>query len=129
MTGDDLVPFEYALLRAVPRIERGECVNVAVVLYCQARDVLTAAIHLDVERLRALDRNVELDAVRGALSTVLAVCSADPFAGELARMSPRQRFGWLTSPRSTMIQPGPVHCGLTASPEQELARLELALLR
>ncbi len=122
-------PFEYALLRAVPRVDRGECVNVGVVLYCQAEGYLAAAIHLDEGRLLLLDPEADVDAVRSALDAVVAVCAGDPAAGAAAQLPVRQRFGWLTSPRSTVVQPGPVHCGLTGRPGAELARLESVLVR
>lgn len=120
--------FEYALLRAVPRIDRGECVNVGVVLYCQAEDYLGAAVHLEERRLLALDPDLDLDAVRSALDAVVAVCAGDSRAGAAAQLGTRQRFGWLTAPRSTVVQPGPVHCGLTAGAGAELARLESSMV-
>ncbi len=123
------MPFDYALLRAVPRIERGEQINVAVMVYCQAHDYLSVAVHLDLERLRALDPQADVEAILAGLDAVSAICAGSPAGGRPGGLTAVQRFGWLTSPRSTMIQPGPVHCGLTASPQEELARLELALLR
>jgi Protein of unknown function (DUF3037) len=122
-------PYEYALLRAVPRVDRGECVNVGVVLYCQARDYLGAAIHLDEARIRALDPDVDLDAVRAALDGVCAVCAGTAPAGPAAAPSPRARFGWLTAPRSTVVQAGPVHSGLTDDPAATLQRLLERLVR
>ena len=92
------VPFEYALLRAVPRIDRGECANVGVVLYCQARDYLGTLLHVDEVRLRSLDPAVDVDAVRAALAGVEAVCAGRAVAGRAAGRSPRERFGWLTAP-------------------------------
>lgn len=114
-------PFEYALLRAVPRIDRGECVNVGVVLYCQNADYLSAVVHLDEARLRALDPTLDVESVRHALDGVLAVCAGD--ASGPARLSRRERFGWLTAPRSTVVQPGPVHSGVTSDPAAHLAKL------
>ena len=117
------VPFEYALLRAIPRIDRGECVNVGVVLYCQARDFLGCASHVDPARLRALDPGVDVEAVEAALTGVHAVCSGDPRAGGPAAVPLRVRFGWLTAPKSTVVQPAPVHSGMTDDPAAHLARL------
>lgn len=119
----ELVAFEYAVLRAVPRVDRGECVNVGVVLYCQARDFLGAAVHLDEARLQVLDRDVDVDAVRSALDAVRAVCAGTATAGPAAAPSPRARFGWLTSPRSTVVQTGAVHVGMTADPAAHLEHL------
>ncbi|MFN0280817.1 MAG: DUF3037 domain-containing protein [Kineosporiaceae bacterium] len=123
------VPFEYAVLRAVPRVDRGECVNIGVVLYCQAYDFLGCALHVDADRLRALDASVDVVAVEGVLAGVRAVCAGDVAAGGAAAGPPRVRFGWLTAPRSTVVQPGPVHPGLTADPAAELERLAARLVR
>lgn len=123
-----LVPFEYALLRAVPRVDRGECVNVGVILYCQARDFLAAAVELDPLRVRCLDPEADVDTVAAALAAVASVCTGDADAGPAAAGPPGQRFRWLTAPRSTVLQPGPVHGGLTADPAAELDRLRRRLV-
>jgi hypothetical protein len=115
--------FEYAVLRAVPRVERGECLNVGVVLYCQGADYLRVLVHVDEDRLRALDPGVDADLVRAALAGVEAVCAGDAVAGPAAAGSRRERFGWLTAPRSTVVQPGPVHSGVTLDPDAHLERL------
>ena len=115
--------FEYALLRAVPRVDRGEFLNVGAVLYCQVDDFLGCAVHLDHDRLRMLDPAVDLDAVEAVLEGYRAVCAADPLAGAPAGQPARIRFGWLTAPRSTVIQPGPVHAGMTADPAGQLDAL------
>jgi len=122
------VPFQYAVLRAVPRVDRGEFVNVAVLLYCGPLEVLEVQIHLDPARLRVLDVDVDVEAVRSALDAVRAVCAGDAAAGPAARGSRRDRFGWLTAPRSTVLQPGPVHCGLTDDPTAQLRRLTARLV-
>jgi len=123
------VAFEYAVLRAVPRVDRGERINVGVVLYCQARDFLGVGIHLDEQRLRLLDPDVDVAAVAAALDGVRTVCRGDAPAGPAAAPSPRARFGWLTAPRSTVVQAGAVHGGLTADPAADLARLLTRLVR
>ncbi len=117
------VPFEYAVLRAVPRVDRGECVNVGVVMYCQARGYLGCTVHVDGARLRALDPDVDLEAIRAVLEGVQAVCRGDASAGEAAAAGPRARFGWLTAPRSTVVQPGPVHSGLATAAGEGLPDL------
>jgi hypothetical protein len=116
--------FEYALIRVVPRVDRGERINVGVILYCQRRDFLAARVHLDEDRLRALAPGIDLGQVGAALEPWGKACAGDGPSGEL-RLG--ERFRWLTAPRSTIIQPGPVHNGLTADPAADLDRL-LALL-
>ncbi|KJS56588.1 DUF3037 domain-containing protein [Streptomyces rubellomurinus] len=115
--------YEYAVVRAVPRVERGECVNVGVLLYCRQSGHLAARTHLDQGRLLALDPVVDVQGVRRALQGIEAVCQGGPAAGPAAGDNPGQRFRWLTAPRSAIVQPGPVHTGLTADPDAELRRL------
>ena len=116
-------PFEYALLRVVPRVERGEFVNAGVVLYCQEKRFLEAAVHLDPERLRALDPRLDLEAVRAHLEAAGRVCAGGPGAGPIGLLPPVQRFGWLVAPRSTIVQPSPVHTGLAEDPREALDHL------
>ncbi|MGB3633614.1 MAG: DUF3037 domain-containing protein [Rubrobacteraceae bacterium] len=116
-------PFEYAILRVVPRVERGECINAGVVLYCQDEKFLEARIHLDSRRLLALEPTADLDAVRAHLEAVQPVCAGSEEAGAVGRMPKRERFGWLVAPRSTVVQPSPIHTGLTEDPVAELERL------
>ena len=122
-------PFEYAVLRAVPQVERGECVNVGVMLYCQAHDFLAARCHVDAARLRALDPGVDVPAIEAVLETVRAACAGAPDAGPAGQGPPGQRFRWLAAPRSTVVQAGPIHAGLTADPARELDRLLERLVR
>ncbi|MFI0450598.1 DUF3037 domain-containing protein [Actinomadura sp. 6N118] len=119
----DRTVFEYAALRVIPRVERGELMNVGVVVYCRALDYLDCRIHLDEARLRALDPTLDLDGVRHALKAVDALCCGGDRAGQAADEPPGARFRWLTAPRSTIVQPGPVHAGLTTDPAAELDRL------
>lgn len=118
--------FEYALLRAVPRVERGECLNIGVVLYCQGHDFLAADVQLDGARLSALAPGCDVEEVRAAADAVVRACAGEGPAGAT---SPGQRFRWVTSPRSTVVQPGPVHAGLTEDPAADLARLVDVLVR
>jgi Protein of unknown function (DUF3037) len=111
--------FEYALIRVVPRIERGEAINAGVIVYSQAYRYLCARIQLEESRLLAVDPEVDLDVVRAALSAIAKACTEGPLAGRPLG----ERFRWLTAPRSTIVQPGPVHSGLTTDPEAELSRL------
>ncbi|MGY1634714.1 DUF3037 domain-containing protein [Geodermatophilus sp. SYSU D01186] len=115
--------FEYAVLRVVPRVERGESLNAGVLVYCRQRDYLGSRVHLDVERLHALDPTADADAIRRALQVAADVCAADPVVGAAGREALGARFRWLTAPRSTVVQAGPVHTGLTADPDAEADRL------
>jgi len=117
--------FEYALVRVVPRVERGEAINVGVIVYSQAYRYLCARIELDERRLLAVDPAVDLDPVRTALAAFEKACTEGPLAGRPLG----ERFRWLTAPRSTIVQPGPVHSGLTTDPAAELARLFDTLVR
>lgn len=121
-------PFVYAAIRLVPRIDRGECVNAGVVLYCQAHDFLDARIHLDETRLRILDPAADLAVIRLGLNAWVTHCAGGPGAGPSGKDTPGRRFRWLTAPRSTVIQPGPVHGGLTENPADDLERLHHALV-
>lgn len=115
--------FEYALVRVIPRPERGELLNAGVIVYCKPLAFLGACCVLDVERLRALDTTADVHGVQRYLASVETICRGDQSAGVVAQEEPGRRFRWLTAPRSTVVQPGPVHTGLTADPEEELERL------
>nr|WP_246405128.1 DUF3037 domain-containing protein [Nocardiopsis algeriensis] len=117
------------MLRVVPRLERGECVNAGVIVYCQERAFLKARTFLDEERLLALDPQADASGVRRALEAVEAMCDGGARAGAAGREKPGQRFRWLTAPRSTIVQPGPVHGGLTEDPDAEAERLLDRLVR
>jgi Protein of unknown function (DUF3037) len=117
------VAYEYVVLRCVPRVDREEFLNVGVVLHCQARDFLGAAWHVDRDRLRALDPQVDLDQVCEALEFVEGVCNGDERTGAPAGEPTSQRFGFLKAPRSTVLQPGPVHGGVTTDPARQLEHL------
>ncbi|MFE2282263.1 DUF3037 domain-containing protein [Streptomyces sp. NPDC059454] len=121
--------FEYALLRVVPRVERGECVNAGVLVYCRPRSFVAARTHLDEARLLALDPKADLPGVRAALRAVEGVCAGGDAAGQAALDDAGRRFRWLIAPRSTIVQPGPVHTGLTADPAAEVERLLELLVR
>jgi hypothetical protein len=115
--------YQYVVLRCVPRVDREEFVNVGVVLYCQATDFLDVAWHVDRERLHAFDPRLDLDQVCEALAFVEGVCAGDERGGAAAQKPLTQRFGFLKAPRSTVLQPGPVHGGVTADPPRQLERL------
>jgi hypothetical protein len=117
------IPFEYALLRVVPRPERGEFVNAGVVLYCPTLRFLSARVHLDPKRLCALDPKLDCKAVLAHLEAVRTMCAGGQGAGPIGLLSPGERFRWLVAPRSTVVQPSPVHTGLADDPERALEHL------
>lgn len=121
--------FEYALLRVVPRVERGECFNAGVVVYCRAKSFVAARTHLDPDKLRALDPGADIAGVRAALGAVEGVCRGGDDAGQAGGDDAGRRFRWLIAPRSTVVQPGPVHTGLTGDPAAEVERLLELLVR
>ena len=125
----DRAVFEYALLRVVPCLERGECVNAGVILYSQERAFLAVRWDLDEDRLRALDPGVDVAGVRRALEAVEMMCRGGDEAGAAGRERPGQRFRWLTAPRSTIVRAGEIHGGLTEDPEAEVERLLDRLVR
>lgn len=112
--------FDYAVIRVVPRVERGESINAGVILFCLGKDFLKAKIEVNEPRLRALWPEIDLDLVRQHLEAIPRICAGDPDAGPIARLSLRERFRWLVAPRSTMIQVSPVHAGLCDHPERAL---------
>ena len=118
-------PYEYALIRVVPRVERGEAINAGVILYCQQHRYLGCRILLNEDRLRALDPGTDLASVAAALGALEEGCRSGPAAGQTLGV----RFRWLTATRSTIVQPGPVHSGLTTDPAAELDRLFHDLVR
>jgi hypothetical protein len=115
--------FDYAIIRVVPRVERGELVNAGVILFCLERDFLQARVEVNEARLRALWPDIDLELVRQHLEAIPKVCAGSPEAGPIARLSLRERFHWLVAPRSTMIQVSPVHAGLCDTPERALDEL------
>jgi hypothetical protein len=116
--------FEYALIRVIPRIERGESINVGVIVYSKSFKFLRTKIDLNEDRLKALAPSVDLGAVRSALSAFERACTEGP----LAEQTLGERFRWLTAPRSAIVQPGPVHAGITSDPAADLDRLFTALV-
>lgn len=116
-----MIGYQYVVLRCVPNVDRGEFVNVGVVLYCQEATFLGCGVALDADRLRGLSPAVDVEAVRSALTRIADVCD-----GAIDRSAPAalgERFGWLAAPRSTMIQPGPIHGGVCDDPQVELERV------
>jgi hypothetical protein len=116
--------FEYALIRVVPRIERGESINAGVIVYSKSFRFLRVRIDLNEARLRAVDPGADLTAVRRALTAFERACTDGP----LAEQTLGERFRWLTAPRSAIVQPGPVHAGVTDDPAADLDRLFATLV-
>ena len=116
-------PFQYTILRVVPRIERGECMNVGVVLFCRQRQFLATRIELDEPRLTAFAPGLDPAAVRPHLEAIAAVVAGQHEGGALAELPPSDRFGWVAAQSSTVIQPSEVHTGLTDNPRRTLEHL------
>ena len=116
-------PFQYAALRIVPRVERGEAEKAGVVLFCRPLRFLGARTDLDEALLAALSPGCDPDEVRPLLATVERIAAGDPAGGPIAQLPPSERFHWLVATASTIVQPGPVHTGLTRDPARELDRL------
>jgi len=119
----DAKPFTYLILRVVPSVERGERLNVGVVLFCRQRDYLGARVELDPARLRALRAPVPLEEVREHLDALVRVAAGDPDAGPIAALPASERFGWLAAPSSTIVQASEVHTGLSRDPDVTLGAL------
>ncbi len=126
MTGP-MHAFEYAVLRVIPRVDRGESMNAGILLYCRPLRYLDARVDLDAERLLALDPAADVAGVARALAAAAQVCAPgaelDAGAGPAGAQDIGRRFRWLTAPRSTVVQPGPVHTGLTSDPAAQIDRL------
>jgi hypothetical protein len=121
--------YDYAIVRIVPRVERGEQVNVGVILSCPDANYLDARIEVNEARLLALDPSIDLETMRTNLATIPAVCRGGAEAGPIGDLPPRGRFRWLVSPRSTIIQTSPVHTGRTTDPAASLERLVEKIVR
>ncbi len=121
--------YDYAVVRVVPRVEREEFVNVGVIVSCPEIDFLEARIDLHEERLLALDSQVNIEAVRTHLASIVIICAGGPEAGPIGRLSQRERFHWLVAPRSTIIQISPVHTGRCTDLPATMERLLQVMVR
>ena len=115
--------YDYAIVRVVPRVERGEFINAGVIVSCAATGYLNARIALDEARLLALDPDADLAGIRAGLDAIPVICAGGQAAGALGNLSVRERFHWLVAPRSTAIQTSPVHTGRCESPDAQLDHL------
>ncbi|MBE3559868.1 MAG: DUF3037 domain-containing protein [Ktedonobacteraceae bacterium] len=118
-----LASYDYAVIRVVPDVERGECINVGVILFCRTRRFLGVLIQVDTQRLCALAPDLDLTVLQQQLDTIVLLCAGNAEAGPISHLSQAERFHWLTAPRSTIIQTSPVHCGLCSDPEAALRQL------
>jgi hypothetical protein len=121
--------YDYAIIRVVPRVERGETINAGVILSCPGVEFLDARVELDEAMVLALDETLDMTIVRAHLATIPAICAGLPGAGPIAALPQRQRFHWLVSPRSTVIQMSAVHTGRTGDPQRCLERLVERMVR
>jgi hypothetical protein len=125
----ELCSFDYAVVRVVPRVERGEFVNAGVILFCSTRAFLDSRIELPCERLTALAPSLDLALVESHLQVIPLVCRGGREAGPIGELAQRARFHWLVAPRSTVIQMSPVHSGVHHDPEAALESLMEKLVR
>lgn len=121
--------YDYAAVRVVPRVERGEFVNAGIILSCDVERVLEARIELDEGALLALDADVDLELVRDSLATIPAICAGGAAGGPIGQLSARERFHWLVSPKSTIVQTSPVHTGQCTDLEAALQHLMNSMVR
>jgi hypothetical protein len=124
-----LCTYDYAIIRVVPRVERGEFINAGIILSCDVERILLARIELDEHRLLALDPRADLGPICDALAIIPALCAGGPDTGPIGAMSERERFHWLVSPKSTIVQTSPVHNGQCADPEGALEHLMITMVR
>ncbi|WP_161974765.1 DUF3037 domain-containing protein [Piscinibacter terrae] len=121
--------YDYAIVRVVPRVERGEFINAGVIVSCAAKGFLKARIELDESRLLALDAKADLESVKANLATIPAICVGGDGAGPIGKLSVRERFHWLVAPRSTVIQTSAVHMGRCEDMEAALDHLVEKMVR
>lgn len=126
---NELAPYEYALVRVSPRVDRGECLNVGVVLYSQAAQFLAVDVHVDGARLSALHPGVDVEAIADAVEALAVAGALVPDGNPREGGGMGAHFRWLTAPRSTVVHTGPVHAGMTDDPARELGRLMVKLVR
>lgn len=123
------VTFDYAIIRVVPRVERGESFNVGVIVFCSEARFLDARIELDSARLKLFAPDVDTETIEEHLQTIPIACAGGKAAGTIGQMTQRERFHWLVAPRSTIIQTSPGHCGLCDDPQIAMERLFEKLVR
>ena len=125
------VRFEYAVIRVIPRVERGEAINAGVVLFCRARRFLGARVELGKAReqaLRLLAPDADLGAIRERLEIIPLICSGEPGSGPIGQLTQAERFHWVVAPQSTVVQAGPIHTGICTDPVTALDDAYAAML-
>ena len=125
----DLRTYDYAVVRVVPRVERAEFVNAGIIVSCDVERILEAKIELDEAAVLMLDANVDLELVRQSLASIPKICAGGAAAGDIGKMTPRERFHWLVAPRSTIVQTSPVHTGRCAGIPAALEHLMNTMVR
>lgn len=125
----DHYPYDYAIFRVVPRVEREEFVNVGVIVSCPAKSFLEARVEVDEQRLTALDPTLDIESIRVHLASIPSICAGGEQAGPIGQLSQRERFHWLVAPRSTTIQTSPVHTGYCKDPAEVLDHLLKTMVR
>jgi hypothetical protein len=125
----DRCAYDYSVVRVVPDVARGECLNAGVVLFAKTQRALVSRIELDEARLRALAPDADVEFIRSHLRSIERICAGGDAAGPHAHLSASERFHWLTAPRSTVVQLSPVHSGICDDPEAEADRLFARLVR
>ena len=125
----DHYPYDYAVFRIVPRVEREEFVNAGVIVSCPARHFLEARIELDEQRVRGLDSTIDIDSIKAHLDTIPSICAGGQDSGPIGQLTQRERFHWLVAPRSTIIQCSAVHTGYCADPGDVLEHLLNTMVR
>jgi hypothetical protein len=125
----ELCAFDYAIVRVVPRVERGEFLNAGVILFCSARAFLDARIELPRERLLAIAPGIDTALIESHLEVIPRVCRGGADAGPIGELEQRARFHWLVAPRSTVIQMSPVHSGVHRDMDAALEQLFEKLVR
>lgn len=125
----DFRTYDYAVVRVVPRVERGEFVNAGIILSCDIERILQASVELDEAALLALHPNVDLELVHGTLASIPAICAGGVAAGDIGKLSARERFHWLVAPRSTVVQTSPVHTGQCTDFDRALEHLMNTMIR
>ncbi len=121
--------YDYAVIRAVPRVERGEFVNVGVIVWCAPQRFLKALLLVDEKKIRALDPKADTEAIQAGAAAIATTCKGGPEAGDLGKLSLSERFNWLIAPRSTVLQTSPVHIGRGSDLEQALEKIFNEMVR
>lgn len=125
----DRYKYDYVIIRVTPKVERGEFINAGVIVSCPQLNFLEAKIELDEQRLKVIDPSPDLDTIKKHLEVIPLICKGGEGAGPIGRLILRERFHWLTSPRSTVIQTSPVHAGYTKDPAAALEKLMNSMVR